>query len=91
MYSQLIALTLLTAAAFAQTPAIKEPPKAPQIPAEVRARFWRSQAEAIASAARAERAADAAKTAQEELRKACGDKFVVAMDAEGEPACQPKP
>jgi hypothetical protein len=90
MYSQLIASTLLAAAAFAQTPAPKEPPKPPQIAAEVRARFWRTQAEAIAAAARAERAQEAAKAAQEEMRKACGEKFVVALDAEGEPSCQAK-
>jgi len=90
MYSQLIALTLL-AAAFAQGPAAKEAPKPPQIAPEMRAKFWRTQAEAIATAARAERAQEAAKAAQEEMRKACGEKFVVALDAEGEPACQAKP
>ena len=91
MYSQLIALTLLAASAFAQAPAAKGSPKAPQITAEMRARFWRTQAEAIAAAARAERAQEAAKAAQEAVRKACGDEFVVALDAEGEPSCQAKP
>jgi hypothetical protein len=91
MHSQLIALTLLAAAAFAQGPAAKESNKPPQITAEIRARFWRTQAEAIAAAARAERAQEAAKAAQEDLRKACGDKFVVALDAGGEPSCQAKP
>jgi hypothetical protein len=90
MYSQLIALTLLAEAAFAQTHAPKELPKPPQVTAEMRARFWRTQAESIAAAARAERAQEAAKAAQEELRKACGDKFAVALDAEGEPSCQAK-
>jgi len=90
MYSQLIALTLLAAAAFAQAPVPKESPKPPQISAEVRAKFWRTQAEAIAAAARAERAQEAAKAAQEEMRKACGEKFVVALDADGEPSCQAK-
>jgi hypothetical protein len=88
MHTQLIALMLLAAAAFAQAPAAKESPKPPQITAEVRARFWRTQAEAVAAAARAERAQEAAKAAQEEMRKACGEKFVVALDAEGEPSCQ---
>jgi hypothetical protein len=63
MYSQLIALTLLAVAAFAQAPAPKESPKPPQLTAEIRARFWRTQAEAIAAAARAERAQEAAKAA----------------------------
>jgi len=90
MYSQLIAFTLLAAAAFAQAPAPQESPKPPQITAEMRARFWRTQAENIAAAARAERAQEAARAAQEELRKACGDKFTVALDAEGEPSCQAK-
>jgi hypothetical protein len=91
MYSQLIASILLAAAAFAQAPAGKESPKPPQITAEVRARFWRTQAEAIAAAARAEKAQEAAKAAREEMRKACGEKFVVALDSSGEPACQAKP
>jgi hypothetical protein len=87
MYPQLIALTLLTAAAFAQAPVPKESPKPPLIAAEIRARFWRTQAEALAAAARAERAQEAAKAAQEEMRKACGEKFIVALDAAGEPSC----
>jgi hypothetical protein len=91
MYSHLIALTLLAAAAFAQAPAAKQSPTLPQITAEMRARFWRTQAEAIAAATRAERAQEAAKAAQEEMRKACGDKFNVALDAAGEPSCQAKP
>jgi hypothetical protein len=91
MYSQLIASTLVAAAAFAQTAAMKESPKPPQITAEMRARFWRTQAEAVATAARAERAQDASRAAQEEMRKACGDKFIVALDAAGEPTCQAKP
>jgi hypothetical protein len=90
MYSQLIVSTLLAAAAFAQASAPKESLKPPQITAEMRARFWRTQAESVAAAARAERAQEAAKAAQEEMRKACGDKFMVALDTEGEPACQPK-
>jgi hypothetical protein len=89
MYSQLIALTLLGVAAFAQTP-IPNEPKPPQIAAELRARFWRTQAEAIAASARAERAQEAAKAVQDEMRKACGDKFVAALDADGEPTCQAK-
>jgi len=90
MYSQLIALTLLAGAAFAQAPAPTESPKPPQISAEVRAKFWRTQAEAIAAAARAERAQEAAKAVQEEMRKACGERFIVALNAEGEPSCQAK-
>jgi sensor histidine kinase regulating citrate/malate metabolism len=90
MYSQLIASTLLAAAAFAQAPATKEPPTPPRISAEARAKFWRTQAEAIAAATRAERAQEAAKAAQEEMRKTCGDKFVVVLDGEGEPSCQAK-
>jgi hypothetical protein len=89
MYSQLISLALLGAAAFAQA-SLPNEPKPPQIAAELRARFWRTQAEAIAAAARAERAQEAAKAVQEEMRKACGEKFIAALDAEGEPACQAK-
>jgi|HubBroStandDraft_1064217.scaffolds.fasta_scaffold08122_2 hypothetical protein len=90
MYSQLIGLVLLGAAAFGQAPPPKEPPKPPQIPAEMRARFWRAQAEAIAAAARAKQAQEAAKAAQDEMQKECGDRFAVALDAAGEPSCQAK-
>jgi hypothetical protein len=91
MYSQLIAWALLAGSSFAEAPAAKEASKPPQISAETRAKFWRTQAEALAAAARAERAQDAAKAAQEEMRKACGDKFIVALDEAGEPSCQAKP
>jgi len=87
MHSQLIGLALLAMAAFAEAPP-KESPKPPQIAAEMRARFWRTQAESIAAAARAKQAQEAAKAAQEEMQKECGDKFVLAMDAAGEPSCQ---
>lgn len=90
MHSQLIGLTLSGMAAFAQAPAPKEPAKPPQIAAEMRARFWRTQAESMAAAARAKQAQEAAKAAQEEMQKECGDRFVLAMDAAGEPSCQPR-
>jgi hypothetical protein len=88
MHTQLIALTLLGAAALAQGPPPKESLKPPQIAAEMRARFWRAQAEAVAAAARAKQAQDAVKALQEEMQKACGDKLVLALDAAGEPSCQ---
>jgi hypothetical protein len=90
MHTQLIGLILLGMAAFAQAPALKESPKPPQIAAEVRARFWRAQAEAIAANARAKQAQEAAKAVQEEMQKQCGDQFALAMDAAGEPSCQAK-
>lgn len=83
-------LLLLSGAAFAQTPQHTEPAQPPRIPAELRARFWRTQAEAVAAAARAKQAQDAAKAVQEELQKQCGDQFVLALDADGEPSCQAK-
>ena len=90
MHTQLISLTLLGAAAFAQAPPPKESPKPPQIAAEIRARFWRAQAEDISAAARAKQAQEATKAVQEEMQKECGDKFVLALDAAGEPSCQAK-
>lgn len=88
MHTQLIGLTLLGAAALAQVPPAKESPKPPQIAAEMRARFWRAQAEATAAAARARQTQEAAKAVQDELQKACGDQFALALDAAGEPSCQ---
>jgi hypothetical protein len=88
MHTQLIALTLLGGAAFAQAPPPKESPKPPPIAAGTRARFWRAQAEAIAAAARARQTQDAVKAVQEEMQKECGDGFVPALDSAGEPSCQ---
>ncbi|MGD0360274.1 MAG: hypothetical protein ABSC93_05365 [Bryobacteraceae bacterium] len=88
MHTQLIGLALLGMAALAQAPPSKSQPKPPQIAAEMRARFWRAQAEAIAAAAKAKQAQEAAKTAQEEMQKECGEQFVLALDASGEPSCQ---
>ena len=90
MHSQLIGIALLGAAAFGQAPPPKESPQPSRIAAEMRARFWRAQAEAIAAAARAKQAQDAARAVQEEMQKECGDKFTLALDAAGEPSCQPK-
>lgn len=90
MYSQLIGLMLAGIAALAQAPAMKEESEAPQIGAEMRARFWRTQAEAMAAAARAKQAQEAVKTAQDEMQKTCGEKFALALDAAGEPSCQAK-
>lgn len=88
MHPQLI--VLLGMAALAQQAPPKEAPKPPQISVEQRARFWRAQAEAMAAAARAKQAQDAVKAAQDEMQKACGDNFVLALDAAGEPSCQAK-
>ena len=64
----------------------------PQITAEQRARFWRSQTEAILAAAQAQKAVEQARKAQEALatlrKEICGDAFEVAADANGEPSCQ---
>jgi hypothetical protein len=87
MHTQLIGLSLLAVAAFAQAPAQKAF-KPPQIPAEMRARFWRTQAEAIAAEARAKQAQEAAKAAQDEMQNVCGDGFALGLDAAGEPACR---
>jgi len=88
MYTQLIGLCLLAAAALAQAPAPKETPNTPRIPAEMRARFWRTQAEAMAAETRAKQAQEAAKAAQDDMRKACGDGFALSLDTTGEPACR---
>lgn len=90
MYSQLMVLTLIGMTAFGQSAPPKESPKSPRIGAEMRARFWRAQAEAMAAAAKARQAQEAAKAAQEEMQKECGDKFVLAVDPAGEPFCEAK-
>jgi hypothetical protein len=90
MHTQLMGLSLLGAAALAQAPPPKESPKPPPIAAEMRARFWRAQAEATAAAARAKLTQEAVKAVQDEMQKECGVNFVLALDAAGEPSCQAK-
>ena len=75
MYAQLMSFFLMGAAAGAQTPTPAEGSKPPQISSELRARFWRAQAEATAAAARAKQAQDTAKAMQDEMQKTCGDRL----------------
>ena len=60
-----------------------------QITVEMRARFWRAQAEYLAATVQAQRAKAALESAQAEMQKACGEQPVVA-DANGDPECGPK-
>jgi hypothetical protein len=81
----------------AQTPAKPEPSvtaAAPQINAELRAKFWRVNAEALAGQVRYQQAQEALKTAQEavmamqaEMRAVCGADAI--SSPTGEPICMP--
>lgn len=57
--------------------------EAPQIGAEMRARFWRAQAALMA-------AQDGVRRVDAEMARVCGDGFVVGPDGAGEPSCQVK-
>jgi hypothetical protein len=61
-----------------------------QITAEMRAKFWRAQAEYIAAMVQAQRAKAALDSAQAEMQKVCGEQPVVANPG-GDPECGPKP
>jgi hypothetical protein len=61
-----------------------------QITAEMRAKFWRAQAEYIAATVQAQRAKAALDSAQAEMQKACGEQPVVA-NSSGDPECGPMP
>lgn len=61
---------------------------APQISDAQRAKYWRAQAEAIATQARAEKALAVFQAVQAELVKACGGRQLIG-GPDGEPACAP--
>jgi hypothetical protein len=84
-----IFLILALAPLAAETPK-PEPPKAPQITAEVRAKFWRASAEWAAAQARAQAAKTALESAQTELQKTCGTDADVVAGQDGEPQCKLK-
>jgi hypothetical protein len=60
-----------------------------QITAEMKAKYWRAQAEYIAAMVQAQRAKAALDSAQAEMQKACGEQPVVA-DPGGDPGCGPQ-
>lgn len=65
------------------------PKPVPQITADQRAKFWRSQAEVISAQSQAERAKAAFEASVEALKKACGDQQL-SIGQDGEPTCTPK-
>jgi hypothetical protein len=77
-----MAILLLVAAGVAED--------APKVNPELRAKFWRAQAEQIATQMQAQRADEHFRAVQAELSKACGTQPVVA-GADGEPMCAVKP
>ena len=62
----------------------------PTVTPEMRAKYWRAQAEAMAAAKQAENANTKLQSAQVEMVKACGDLQLIA-GPDGEPTCQAKP
>ena len=81
---------ILAAIAFAADEP-KPAPKAavPTISAELRASFWRRQAEAMTAQNTAQKAKEAADAAVAEMRKACGSTANLELDAAtGEPVCK---
>ena len=80
---------ILAAIAFAADEP-KPAPKAavPTISAELRANFWRKQAESSAANNAAQKAKDAADAAVAEMRKACGTSSLELDATTGEPVCK---
>lgn len=98
----LIRITALTtlmvgAALFAQT-APKPAPKLPTISPDLKAQFFKAQAQLLQAQAESERAAKAVKDKTDafqatiaELAKTCGDSFQPNLDPQGDPVCALKP
>ena len=80
---------ILAAIAFAADEP-KPAPKAavPTISAELRANFWRRQAESSAANIAAQKAKEAADAAVAEMRKACGTSSLELDATTGEPVCK---
>lgn len=66
------------------------PADAPRITSEMRAQYWRAQAEAIAASVQAQQASSRLTAIQEKLAKACGEQQLIA-GPDGEPICAPRP
>jgi len=85
-------LLLLTAGIVFSQPAAKKPETVPTINAELRAKYWKSQADAIAANANAQKANTAVQAILGELQTVCGDKYTLSGDPQsGEPICVAKP
>ena len=89
----MIKLTFATIMLAAVALAADEPkpaPKAavPTISAELRANFWRRQAESSAANNAAQKAKDAADASVAEMRKACGTSSLELDATTGEPVCK---
>lgn len=95
------ALLLVTVGSAAQTPspappstpppAIAAAPVVPTISSDLRAKFWRAQADNITAQSNAEKAREMLNTAVTALRDACGTKANLAVDGAGEPTCNKIP
>ena len=83
---KLLVILFCNAFMFAAVP----PPSNSTITPEMRAKYWRAQAEAIASATQAREANAKLQSVQSAMVKSCGDLPLVA-GKDGEPTCQPKP
>ncbi len=68
----------------------QEKASAPTISAELRAKFWRAQADNESAQSRAKAALATVQAVIAELQKTCGERHQVALGQDGEPACQEK-
>ena len=83
------ATIMLAAIAFAaDEPKLAPKAAVPTISAELRANFWRKQAESSAANNAAQKAKDAADAAVAEMRKACGTSSLELDATTGEPVCK---
>ncbi len=83
----LFTLTTLPCLIGQDGPARQADAKAPQITAELRARFWRAVVEQNVAEEQARKAKDNLGTIRAELEKTCGNGFVVGPNETGEPIC----
>jgi hypothetical protein len=88
-----LAVTLLSLSAVAQQvtppPAVK-PPTKPQMTSELRARYWRAQAEVLATQLQSDRATATLRQAKQALIDACGPEQQLGSMQDGEPVCEAK-
>jgi hypothetical protein len=62
---------------------------APKITPELRAKYWRAHAEALAASVQAQQTQAKLQAVQAEMLKVCGDQQLIA-GPDGEPTCQAK-
>lgn len=63
----------------------------PEIKDDLKAKYWKAYSEYVVATTQSQRAQSNLVSIQTKLQEACGDKFTLNVNAEGDPICTEKP